>query len=157
MINLKDMSFAFWGLGYRALVYVVHGPMYAAVVMDGRGGCCHFTWNIINLRCVFAFAFCLCLCWLWLVMPPTRLSSTHVKSCGFDLAFFMKNRESKPIHRLLAQFSLTFDLSCGFDKDRGYSQLESTLAASQAKNFYIIMFLLPQFHCKQVLPQTVLT
>ena len=55
---------------------------------------------------------------LQVVMPPTRLSSTHLKSCGFDSAFFLKNRESKPIHRLSARFSSTFDLSCGFDKSR---------------------------------------
>ena len=58
-------------------------------------------------------------CGWGLVMPPTRLGSTQLKSCGFDSAFFLKNRESKPIHRLSARFSLTFDLSCGFDKSRG--------------------------------------
>ena len=54
-----------------------------------------------------------------IVMPPTRLGSTQLKSCGFDSAFFLKNRESKLIHRLSARFSSIFDLSCGFDKSRG--------------------------------------
>ena len=38
--------------------------------------------------------------------------STWLESCGFDSAFFLKNRESKLIHRLSARLSPTCDFSC---------------------------------------------
>ena len=60
---------------------------------------------------------------LSIVMLPARLGSTRLKSHGIDSAFFLKNRESKPIHRLRLGSARLATLATGQDQELLYYEI----------------------------------